>query len=222
MKKKFEWLNHVSNFLAVIIGVMLAFYINERARLNSDKKEAQILMQSLAEEMVSHIRTFEEYQIPINKEIQQNVDSLVGKLIMKDYAGVEEMLGTILQVENNFPSSSTYTSMKASGKLALIEDVKLRSKLSYFYDELALESQAKGELQADFFTDELLIWLADNADLSTGEVFDTQDLTILANRLIIYQSLLSQKITNYEYVLEESRELHEYLSRVLGNQEQSD
>ncbi|MCO6477573.1 MAG: hypothetical protein J5I94_13160 [Phaeodactylibacter sp.] len=44
MKGKYNWLNHLLNFVAVILGVYLAFYINEKAKANQDKNESLLLM----------------------------------------------------------------------------------------------------------------------------------------------------------------------------------
>jgi hypothetical protein len=76
MKRKINWLNHFFNFLAVILGVYLAFYINERAKMNEDKKEAILLMTSLVDDLEQDIKIYQEYQIPVNTQIQQNVENV--------------------------------------------------------------------------------------------------------------------------------------------------
>jgi len=44
MAKKIDWTNQFFNFLGVILGVLLAFFINERANSNKDRKESLIIM----------------------------------------------------------------------------------------------------------------------------------------------------------------------------------
>ena len=73
MKRTYHWLNHVLNFLAVILGVYLAFYINERAKVNQDRKESRLLMNSLMEDLSEDIRVYEEYQIPANIQHHGNL-----------------------------------------------------------------------------------------------------------------------------------------------------
>ena len=64
MKRKYNWMNHFFNFLAVILGVYLAFYLSERSKINQERKESMILMNSLVNDLSDDIKTYESYQIP--------------------------------------------------------------------------------------------------------------------------------------------------------------
>ena len=207
MKKKYNWLNHLFNFLAVILGVYLAFYINERAKASEERKESLILMNSLISDLSSDVEIYERYQIPINIEHQENVDSLLSLLTTNKIEDINSQLPTIFEVENYFPTSSTYNSMKASGKIRLLEDLSLQKKLSDYYDGLVVECVKKGEIQADYFMNELISWLTINADLMEMEILNKEALIVLRNRILIYGSLIDQKVSNYEMVVEESKQL---------------
>lgn len=212
---KYNWLNHVFNFLAVILGVYLAFYMNERAQINQDRNESLILMNSLVDDLSEDIRVYEEFQIPVNIQHQQNVENLLVMLSSDDSEGILDQLPTIMQVENFAPTSATYSSMKSSGKLRLIEDLALQKKLTSYYDGLALESEAKGEYQVDFFTNELLAWLTNNVDLLEMEVLNKNELIVLRNKLFIYTSLIDQKVRSYEMIVEDSKELKLQIESIL-------
>lgn len=207
MKRKSNWSNHLFNFLAVILGVYLAFYINEKAKQNQDRNESVVLMNSLVGDLSEDIRVYEEFQIPLNRQHQQNVGKFLEMLLTDSLEGINAQLPTIMQVENFSPTTSTYSSMKSSGKLRLIEDLTLQKKLTDYYDGLAVESQMKGEYQVDYFTNELLAWLTNNVDLAVMEILNKDDLILLRNKLIIYESLIAQKVNAYEMIVESSKEL---------------
>lgn len=215
MKIKYNWLNHLFNFLAVILGVYLAFYINEKAKINQDRNESLILMKSLANDFSEDIKTYEEYQIPENIQHQKNVENLLKLLSTDSLAGIEDQLSTIFQLENFAPTTSTYSSMPSSGKLRLIEDLALQKKLSDYYEGLVLESIKKGEFQVDFFTNELLTWLTNNVDLLEMEILNKEELIVLRNKLIIYESLIGQKVKAYEMIVEDSRKLKQRIESII-------
>jgi len=215
MKRKQNWLNHLFNFLAVILGVYLAFYINERAQINQDQNESIMLMNSLLADLSKDIKAYEEYQIPVNKQYQQNVERLLSSLMTNDMDEIGEKISDVLGVENFTPSTSTYSSIKASGKLGLIDDLELQKMLTDYYEGLAVESIRKGEYQGDFFTGELMSWLTNNVDLTDMQLIHTNELIVFRNKLIIYGSLINQKVESYEMIVEDSKKLQFQIESLL-------
>jgi len=215
MKRKQNWLNHLFNFLAVILGVYLAFYINERAQINQDQNESIMLMNSLLADLSKDIKAYEEYQIPVNKQYQQNVERLLSSLMTNDMDEIGEKISDVLGVENFTPSTSTYSSIKASGKLGLINDLELQKMLTDFYEGLAVESIRKGEYQVDFFTGELMTWLTTNVDLTDMQLIHSDELIVFKNKLIIYGSLINQKVESYEMIVEDSKKLQLQIESLL-------
>lgn len=207
MKRKHNWLNHLFNFLAVILGVYLAFVFNENAKNNQDYNESRTLMTSLVNDLSEDIRDYEKYQIPVNIQHQQNVESLLNLLMADSLEGISDQMFAILSVENFAPTTSTYNSMKASGKLSLIDDLALQKSLSDYYEGLAVENIRKGEYQVDFFTSEVMSWLTNNVDLTDMEFIHTDELIVFVNKLIIYGSLINQKVESYQMSVESSKEL---------------
>lgn len=218
MKRKYNWLNHLFNFLAVILGVYLAFYINESAKINQEKKESFILMQSLVSDLSEDIKRYEEYQIPENIQHQQNVEQLLESLLVDSLEGIDGQLSAILGVENYEPTASTYSSMKSSGKLSLIEDLTLQKMLTDYYDGLVFESTRKGQYQVDYFTDELLAWLTKNVDFYDMQLLNKNELVVLRNQLMIYASLIDQKVNSYEMIVEDSKKLKRHIESILESE----
>jgi len=207
MKIRYEWVNHLLSFISVILGVYLAFYLNEKAAVNKEIKEGQLLMNSLIIDLSEDIEVYEDYQIPENTQQYRNIDTLIELLLKDSLVDIEEKFILVFQVENYTPTTSTYNSMKSSGNLNLIDDLVLQKELTDFYEGAVSESIRKGEFQADYFTSELLGWLTNNVDLRDMKLLDEANLIALPNKLIVYQSLIDQKINSYRLIVEESKKL---------------
>lgn len=207
MKNKHNWVNHVFNFIAVILGVYLAFLINEKATINKEKKESAILMNSLLNDLSDDIKTYEEYQIPENTQQQEKIGKLLDLLVKDDLKKVEKEITSVLQIENFTPTTSTYNSMKFANNLRLIDDLALQKKLSNYYEGLAVESIKKGEFQVEYFKNEMLPWLTTNVDLMEMKLLKEDDLLPFRNKLIVYESIIEQKIHSYKLAVKSSKQL---------------
>ena len=204
------------NFIAVILGVYLAFYINQEAQSSREKKEGILLMNSMINDLESDIKVYVDYQIPAIIKYKEEVDSLLMLLVTNNFEAINEQLPKILQVENYVPTTSTYTSMKSSGKVKLLKGLKLQKDLSDYYDGLVEECIHKNELQVTFFLDELMHWLILNADFLEMALPKDADFRVLQNKLIIYSSFVDQKIKNYEMIVEDSELLKQQLDSLVN------
>ncbi len=216
-KRSYHWINHVFNFLAVILGVYLAFYVNEKAQARQEGRERQLLIASLANDLKDDIEVYEKYQIPMNEEQQQRIASLAELLSSGDTTGLEALSSAMLQLENYVPTTSTYSSMKASGKLRLMEDLALAKELSGYYEATVVECRAKTEFQTAFFTEELLSWLMAHTDLLAFGMPEGQKKVVLRNKLIVYESIIDQKVEAYRMVVDRSKQLLDDLEARLSS-----
>lgn len=207
MKNNYNWANHIFNFIAVILGVYLAFLINEKATLNKERKDRITLMNSLVIDLVEDIKTYENYQIPQNTQQQQQIGKLLELLVQEDLENIGNEMSSVFQIENFTPTTSTYNSIKSTNNLRLIEDLALQKKLSNYYEGVAIESRKKGEFQVEYFKSELLPWLTNNIDLMEMKLLKEDGLLIFRNKLIVYESLIEQKVDSYKMAVKDSRQL---------------
>lgn len=214
-KNSSNWANHGLNFLAVILGVYFAFYINERSKQNDQEKEAVQLMQSMVKDLSADLQTYKEYQIPLNKKYLGEMNGLFNSLKFNDLNPINQQMSKLFQVENYTPNTSTYNSMRNSGKLRLMPSINLQKKLGDYYEGLVLECEKKNEIQIEFFMSEMVNWLTYNADLLEMKLLEDGKLVVFRNKLLIYQSLIDQKIKNYEMIVKESSELKKQLDDLI-------
>ncbi len=213
--KTINWTDHFFNFLAVILGVLLAFQIGSWSETKKSDNERIEIIQSFIKELEEDQTNFSGYQIPLNEKQSATIGSLLENILTNQLDSVENQLGVTLEVQNVNPVSTTYNSVISSGKLGLIGDFEIKKRLSGYYDGLALEAIKTGELQVDFFLQELLPWIMQNVNLVQ---MDTQSLggnSELTNRLIIYRSLVDNKTEKYRHIDEAAKALSEDLKSLL-------
>ncbi len=217
-KKNTSWLSHLFNFFAVILGVYLAFFINERAKRNQDKRESLIIMQSLVNDLSGDIKTYETYQIPVNLQQTDDIEQLVHLLMTDSIEQVTGKLAAVMQLENFAPTNSTYNSLMTSGRLGLIDDPSLQTMLTRFYEGVVVESNEKMKFQNEYFTNEILDWMVNNIDLMELKILNENQLITFRNKLLIYHSLIEQKVASYQMVVDESKKLKQYLELTIQPQ----
>lgn len=166
-------------------------------------------MESLSNEISKDFGTYTKYQIPENINHQERLNKLIIALSSNNTDSINKYMSAILRVENYVPTTSTYNSIKASGKFSLIENFEIRRDISDFYEGLAIESEKKTEFQTEFFKTELLPWVVRNIDLQDMKFINENEIIVLKNKIIIYESLISQKVDAYKIIIKESEKLIE-------------
>lgn len=212
--KKINLINHFLNFVAVILGVLLAFYVNSCSETNKEKKELKEIVTSLMADLENDHKTYSEYQIPVNETQSKELENLIADILNVENKA-QESLSVSVEVENYSPISSTYLSINSSGKINLIDDLEVKKKLSNYYDILSEESIKKGDLQVNFFLNEILPWMMENTDLLDMQADDFIGQKKLVNRLILYRTLIENKKSQYIEIDEASIELQKVLSKFI-------
>lgn len=212
--KNINLLNHGLNFIAVILGVFLAFSVDACSERKKDKKELRETVLSLVEDLDSDHETYSEYQIPKNEEQLADLEKLISEVLELTEADTEQS-SVNLNVENYSPTSSTYLSLTSSGKINLIDNLTIRKELSNYYDILSGESVKQGDLQVEFFLNEILPWMIENTTLLDVTPEQLIGENTLANRLILYSALINNKLEHYRTVDKASIDLRNMLDELL-------
>lgn len=90
--------------------------------------------------------------------------------------------------------------------------------LTDYYDGLVFESTRKGQYQVDYFTNELLAWLTKNVDFYDMQLLNKNGLVVLRNQLMIYASLIDQKVNSYQMIVEDSKKLKRHMELILESE----
>ncbi len=213
--KNINWSDHILNFLAVILGVLLAFQAESLAEQNKEKQELEEILQSFIQDIESDQETFNDFQIPNNEKQSAAIADLLTVILDNQADSLEDQLSLAFNVQNYSPITSTYLSVISSGKFGLIKDFKLKKAISNYYDVLAQESIKSGEAQLDFFFKEIIPWMIKNTNMLDLEFEDIAKDVEFANRLTIYRSLIHNKTQQYKRISKDSKELKKALMDLL-------
>lgn len=213
--KSSRWTDHILNFLAVILGVSLAFIISNRSEQAKINKEFEQNLTAILDEVEADIYTFESYQIPDNKlklkQMQETLQMMVSK-VGED--SLNSKLTAFFDVNNYAPTNITINSLISSGKLDLINDFQLKKKI-LAYQNTSEELIAQGEFQVEFLMDQVTPWFIRNSELFVGNKKgwyekDNSEAVVIFS---LYTSFVGNKISKYESALKEAKELKELINK---------
>ncbi|MEM6642302.1 MAG: hypothetical protein AAF616_04925 [Bacteroidota bacterium] len=213
--QKINWLDHLVNFLSVIIGVSLAFVISNKSEQFKLDREFKLNVEAILEEVNSDIRNFETYQIPDNREKLERQNQAL-RLVSENTGGdsLTQYLQVFFDINNYSPTNTTINSLITSGKLDLINDFELK-KMILSYQIFAQELEAQGDFQVEYFMDRIIPWFIKNPSFLIEEQKskqkDGRDNTDLVFILTFYNSFLASKVGKYEEALIQAKALRDKL-----------
>lgn len=214
--KQINWSDHILNFLAVIIGVTLAFYVSDNANKSKQDAELENIVQSFIDELEEDKETYLDYQIPSNEEQSKLIGDILALIQEKNVDSLEIKIGKALNLNSYNPAGVTFHSVVSSGKLNLFADFNLREDISIYYQLLAAEAEARGQLQLDFYMDQIVPWVVNNTDILNPSVDELIKDRKLVNLLILYKSFIDNKIRHYVYMAQESEQLGNSLKELIS------
>ncbi|MEO0733016.1 MAG: hypothetical protein AAFZ52_09285 [Bacteroidota bacterium] len=211
---KGNWKNHILNFVGVILGVLLAFYVNNSAEKRKQRATFEQIAFSLIEDLTVDLRVYDEL-IPANEEQSAEIEILVNAILADDTD--QEQATATLDAKNYVPTNSTYLSTKLNSVITQLDDVDLKKQLSSYYELALTESVELGELQLHFFLNEITPWLIEHTNLFDLEVEDIKGDMKLANMLVFYNTLIKSKIAQYKEMRASADLLKSNLRKVVGS-----
>ncbi len=217
MKQSINWTEHILNFAAVILGVLLAFQISNMAENRKAQTELKIIYRSLIEELDNHNEVYRDFQIPFQKAQIANTDTVIEAIASGQPDEVLGQMSVDFRINNYFPTSSTYISAVSSGKLGLIADLKLKDDLITYYDILAKEAELRGSSQRDFLATRIVEWMIKNTDYLDADIRVFAKDREAVNSLLVYQGLTKNKVRQYEKLIDKGEELRSKLQEALND-----
>ncbi|MEO9871679.1 hypothetical protein [Ekhidna sp.] len=215
--KKINWADHLMGFFSVILGVSLAFIISNESERAKEKKDFQLNVVAILEEVESDIHTFESYQIPDNKEKLALMQEAIQLLTLKKGGdSLSEKMAVFFDINNYAPTNITINSLISSGKLDLISDFELKKKI-LSYQNSSEELVAQGDFQVSFLMDQVIPWFVSKSEYFTGEKSigeqggdENSDAIMIFS---LYTAFIQSKVSKYEAALEDAKELESMLRK---------
>ncbi|MEQ9403532.1 MAG: hypothetical protein RIM99_08105 [Cyclobacteriaceae bacterium] len=216
--KQINWSDHILNFVAVIMGVSMAFYISSSSERQKEKRELTHILTSLIDELQEDRETFDEYQITSNENQSKALGDVLQRLVSGNTDSLELKFSNAITINNYHPFGVTFKSISYSGKLELIDDFELRTEISNYHELMASEAMLRGEAQYNFFMNQLMPWMIKNTSLVNPDVSKLVGNDELINILILYKSMLDNKLRSYYDLSEAAGTLEEKLNHLLSEE----
>lgn len=208
--KNINWIDHLLNFVSVILGVSLAFYVSSWSDNNRNKEESKKIIASLISELDLDIAVYEDFQISHNRQQAQNIGRAIAYIQSNQLDSLPYLLQNGIGFQNYAPRKVIFNSITSSGKFNLIEDYELQMQISTFYEALVFEAQLRGDHQVRFYNEQFMPMMIETTDL-TNPKLDAIDLIKTKNSLLLYYRIIEWKVEQYEEVLKHGKSLREGL-----------
>jgi hypothetical protein len=191
-------------FMLVVLGVLLAFQINEWANGRADAAERRLATERLLEEAERTI-AYNRQAVEFERSLLSDLGFAVG-LIQRgswrpdDEARMVNGLARARSMVALAPPSSVYEDVVSSGDLNKIGDVALRSAISRYRSTLSFEERMRQQLQVPLATYERIpafrykvdpagnqrirLWVDFPALLRDGQALQTIALTAENHRIL--------------------------------------
>ena len=194
--KDINWADHLFNFLAVILGVSLAFFANDRAATSREKDELSFFIQAMYEELNEDIENYRDYQIPDNTEKVVNLARAIELLsTQEENDSIDYLVSSALQMNSYSPQNIAFNSILSSGKMDLIENLELRSMLLN-YSLYSKEVESQGEAQYEILMNKIVPWMIDHPEYNQ-EIDVKADNASFILLMSIYLSINNNKLGKY-------------------------
>ncbi|GAB5527035.1 MAG: hypothetical protein Roseis2KO_49070 [Roseivirga sp.] len=205
-KNKFSLKTVLLEIFIVIVGISIAFWLNNWGEERKERRLEKEFLKSLRSELATDSTAF-VYQIEQNERNLRHLNSFVSILRNKDYENdsIQWYIGTFLNRNNWIINANTFEILKSGGKLDIIQDFELRSEISYFFRIRTYQTEQTLDVVQAFLDNQMNAYLIKNTDYfiqykpQKGFVRDTEFQNLLAS----WTDMTDEKLLLYEDILEE-------------------
>ena len=208
-----EWKSKLIDLLIVIVGISIAFQLNNWNEASKLDTEAKAYINSFYEENKLN-ETNLVSALEFTESNKKNIDTLKQLLLSKKYNDkrIKILTASMMGVEKISPSITTMENIIASGEFELIKDIELRKRIISTYNTYNTTLILENSLR-DYVNKYLTPFFFENIRFSDFSSIHTDFIKepLFENIVFGYDVLLSQQIKGYQNNLEKIKRLNENL-----------
>lgn len=205
-KSKFSLKTVLLEIFIVIVGISIAFWLNNWGEERKERKLETEFLKTLRSDLATDSAAF-AYQIEQNERNLHHVNRFVSTLRNKDYENdsINWYIGSFLNRNNWIINANTFEILKSGGKLDIIQDFDLRSEISQFFRIRTYQTEWMLDVIQTFQDNQMNVYLTKNTDYfiqyqpQKDFVKDTEFQNLLAS----WADLTDEKLVLYEDILKE-------------------
>lgn len=202
-KKKIDWLNHSLEFFVVIIGILIAFQLNECSTKKAENKTIATHLAEIKEETEFNKVNF-TYAIANAETSLKKIDSLIQLInTRQDLEKINNLSLDLLNLSGVYMRRNAYASLVASGDIRLIKDFEVKKRIINLYEYYKWVELYNQMSYSDFGIN-FSPYLNKNFDLVNSKVQDESVYfsKVYLNSLANYRNTTNNKLKKYKECLE--------------------
>jgi len=211
---KIDWRSKIVDLLIVIIGITIAFKLNNWNDSIKTEREAKGYIENFYNENIENQKNL-LLAIEFSESNKNDIDTLKAILLAKNYShkNISSLMASMVAMANYSPSTTTMQNISASGEFDLIKDIELRKNLISTYDSYKTTATLEA-LVSDYVNQYITPFFFKNIRFSnfTSLRNDFTKDPVFENIVFGYDILLSQLINGYKENLEKLNLLNEKLT----------
>ena len=213
-KLDIDWTSKLIDLLIVIIGITIAFQLNNFNESNKSNAQERDYLKSFYEENRDNELALSS-ALEFALKTKNDIDTLKQVLLSKDYEDdrIKNLSASMMALSDFHPSLVTMENITESGEFKLISDLEYREKLIDTYNSYQTTSQLESIL-SDYVDEYVTPFFFRNVRFSdfTSLHDNFKESPEFENIVIGYDALLTQKLKGYEENLKKLKELNQLLT----------
>jgi hypothetical protein len=213
-KLDIDWKSKLIDLLIVIIGITIAFQLNNLNESNKSNAQERDYLKSFYEENINNERAL-SLALEFALKTKNDIDTLKQILLSKKYEDdrIKNLSASMMALSDFHPSLVTMENITESGEFKLIRDFEYREKLIDTYNSYQTTSQLEIIL-SDYVNEYVTPFFFRNIRFSDFSSLHNNfnENPEFENIVIGYDALLTQKLKGYEVSLEKLKGLNQLLS----------
>ena len=214
-KLKIDWRSKLIDLVIVIIGITIAFQLNNLNESNKSKARENDYLKSFYQENRDNESNL-TLALEFAQKTKMDIDSLKRILLSRDYTDdrIKNLTASMMTLSDFKPSVITMENITESGDFELISNFEYREKLIETYNSYQTTSQLEGIL-SDYVNQYVTPFLFKNVRFSdfTSLKENFVEKPEFENIIIGYDALLNQKLKGYETNIVKLKELNQMLTK---------
>lgn len=189
---KIRWKNYLSEILVVIIGILIAFQLNQCSENNKQQKLIDAHINYIKEETkINEINL--GYAIKYSKVTLKNLDSIIDLVLKKGASKkINELSFKALDVGYLYVRKNAYNSLINSGDIRYISSFEKKKTIINMYEYYSW-TQSLDEACRIAYLDDFLPYLKEHFDLVTAKVQEDD---------VYYSKQFLNSVSTYRYALD--------------------
>ena len=213
MKNKINWASYGLEFLTVLVGILIAFQLNEYSTSKRQQNTLEEHFRYIKEETDFNKRAVERGKAA-TEEVLTVVDSVLKLIEAKgDINTINQMAFRILKFDGVYFKRNAYVTLIESGDIRFLKDFELKSATINLY-EFYKWTGAIEQIGYDTMSERYYPYLYDHFDLLNGvlqkeQIYYDQEFI---NALAMCRFALASRITKYGECIEQIEKYETLLS----------